>query len=236
MGDAQVKRFYADVSIVDEAGGHAIRLDGRPVRTPARAGLILPNPGLARAIAAEWEAQDDKVDPRSMPLTGLANAAIDRVSADRAAFAAQLATYGESDLLCYRAGDPPPLVERQAGSWDALLGWAQRRYDVAFTVVTGIMHRPQPAATVTRLGEAVAARSAFALAGLSPLVTISGSLIAALAVAEDAVTPEAAFAATHLDEIWQAEMWGEDSLATDARMARERDFVAAARFVALADG
>lgn len=228
-----MKRFYTDV-LIEAGAGNAIRLDDRPVRTPAKAPLALPSAALAEAIADEWRAQGDKLDPRTMPLTGLANAAIDRVGPLRASFAADLAAYGETDLLCYRAEGPAPLVARQAESWDALLDWARHRYDVAFTLVTGIMHRPQPAATVARLAEAVAARDAFTLAGLSPLVTISGSLVAALAVAEDAITPEAAFDATHLDEIWQAEMWGEDSLATAARDARRADFLAAARFVSLA--
>jgi chaperone required for assembly of F1-ATPase len=236
MGLAEVKRFYTDATVSADAAGHAIRLDGRPVRTPAKAALAVPSAALAEAIAAEWAAQGDKVDPRSMPLTGLANAAIDRVGPQHADFARDLAAYGGTDLLCYRADSPAPLVARQAESWDALLGWAQRRYDVAFTVVTGIMHRPQPPATIARLAEAVAARDAFALAGLSPLVTIGGSLVAALAVAEDAIDVDAAFAATHLDELWQAEQWGEDALATQARAARRVDFLAAARFVALANG
>ncbi len=228
-----MKRFYKEVSVISRAEGHAIKLDGKPVRTPARALLAVHSLPLANAIAAEWETQADKIDPRTMPLTGLANAAIDRVSADPIAFAADLATYGETDLLCYRAEDPPVLVERQAKSWDVLLGWAQGRYDVAFTIVGGIMHKPQPAATIDRLAAAIAAHDPFALAGLSPLVTISGSLVAALAVAEQAITPEDAFDATHLDEIWQAETWGEDELATKARDARRLDFIAAARFVAL---
>jgi chaperone required for assembly of F1-ATPase len=230
-----VKRFYTAVTI-EPAAGHAIRLDGRPVRTPAKAALALPTMALAESIADEWRSQGDKVDPRTMPLTGLANAAIDRVGPQHATFADSLAAYGETDLLCYRADSPAPLVARQARSWDALLDWARGRYDVAFTLVTGIMHRPQPPATVVRLAEAVSAQDDFTLAGLSPLVTIGGSLVAALAVIEAAILPDDAFAATHLDEIWQAETWGEDALATQAREARRADFLAAARFVSLAGG
>jgi chaperone required for assembly of F1-ATPase len=229
-----MKRFYKEVALAPDEGGHAIRLDGRAIKTPARVPLAVPSLALAEAIAAEWRMQGEEIDPRSMPLTGLANAAIDRVGPERTVFIRDLSAYGESDLLCYRATEPGSLVTRQAESWDALLDWARARYDVAFTVVGGIIHQPQPAATIARLGEAVAARDAFALAGLSPLVTIGGSLVAALAVVEQAITPEAAFAATHLDELWQAERWGEDALATEARGSRERDFVAAARFVALA--
>lgn len=228
-----MKRFYTTVSVTRCGEGFEIALDGRPVRTPARAPLLLPTEPLAHAVAGEWEAQGDKVDPRSMPLTGLANAAIDRVARNRQGFAADLARYGESDLLYYRAEEPPELVERQAAAWDKLLGWARARYDVAFELVAGIMHRAQPPATVARLAEAVGARDAFALAALSPLVTISGSLLIALALAEGETGAEAAFDAAHLDELWQAEKWGEDALATQAREARRRDFNAASRFLSL---
>jgi chaperone required for assembly of F1-ATPase len=228
-----VKRFYKSVGIEPAGDGFGILLDGRPIRTPARNPLVVPTRPLAGGIAAEWEAQGDKVDPRSMPLTGLANAAIDRVAPDPESFAGDLARYGESDLLCYRADEPPELAARQEREWGPLLDWVRRRYDIAFEIVTGIMHRPQPPATVARLAEAVAARDPFALAGLSPLVTISGSLLIALALAEGAVEPDAAFDAAHLDELFQAERWGEDALALEAREARRRDFNAAARLLRL---
>ena len=224
-----MKRFYKEVSIRDGA----ILLDGRPVRTPARASLALPSPALADAIADEWRAQGEEIDPRSMPLTGLANAAIDRAEPDPAAFARPIAAYGESDLLCYRADEPAELVERQAQAWDPLLDWARGRYDVHFTVTSGVIHAPQPAATVARLSEALLARDTFALAAMSPLVTIGGSLVAALALAEAEIEGERAFDVTHLDELWQAERWGEDQLALEARAARRRDFMAAAQLLAL---
>jgi chaperone required for assembly of F1-ATPase len=222
-----VKRFWKQVTV----DGQGLALDGRPVRTPGRAALELPTPRLAEAVAEEWRTVGDEIDPRRMPLTGLANAAIDRI--DPATFAAGLAAYGESDLLCYRAEAPEPLVERQRAAWDPLLDWARSRYDVHFETVAGVIHRAQPAATVARLGEAVAALDAFRLAGLSPLVTVSGSLVAALAVLEGAVTPEAAWNATRVDEDWQAELWGEDDLATKARDAHRADFDAGARFLSL---
>jgi chaperone required for assembly of F1-ATPase len=229
-----MRRFYKEASTGPaEAGGFVVRLDGRPVMTPARRQLELPSPALADAVAAEWNAQEAKVDPRSMPLTGLANAAIDRVAPDKDAFARSLAKYGEGDLLCYRAEGPDQLVRRQAEAWDPLLIWARRRFDVDFTLVEGIIHRPQPAETVDRLARAVAARDPFPLAALSPLVTISGSLIVALALAEGAIDVEQAWAAANVDEAWQSEQWGEDALATAALEARRLEFEAARRFLEL---
>jgi chaperone required for assembly of F1-ATPase len=225
-----VKRFYKEVAVSPDGG---ILLDGRPVRTPARELLSLPTPALADAVVAEWSAQGEEIDPKTMPLTGLANAAIDRVAPDPAAFARPLAAFAETDLLCYRADTPPELVAAEQAAWDPLLDWARRRYDVHFAIASGIVHLPQPTVTISRLGEALLTRDAFALAAFYPLVTIGGSVVAALAVAEGAIDPAAAFELTHLDELWQAEHWGEDWLATDTREARKRDFLAAAHFLGL---
>ena len=225
-----MKRFYRGVAVSDALG---ILLDGRPVKTPARAALTLPNAALAEAIAAEWRAQGEEIDPRAMPMTGLANAAIDRVAPDPRQFAAGLAQYGETELLCYRADSPPGLVARQAQRWEPLLDWARGRYGVEFTLVTGIMHLAQPMATISRLGDAVATTEPFALAALNPIVTIGGSLVLALALLEEAVLPEDAFDLAHLDELWQVEQWGEDALALAGREARKRDFLAACRFLEL---
>jgi chaperone required for assembly of F1-ATPase len=225
-----VRRFYKQA---EAAADGSILLDGKPVKTPGRHALSLPTPALAQAVVAEWDSQVEKVDPRSMPLTGLANAAIDRIAPDRPAFARGLAVYGESDLLCYRAEAPARLVERQAVHWDPILAWARRRYDVDFEVASGIIHRPQPAATLARLTHAVEMRDAFELAGLSPLVTVSGSLIIALALAERGIDLETAWAAASLDEQWQAEQWGEDAEAAKALAARRRDFEAGAGFLEL---
>ena len=227
-----MKRFWTAVVVTGE-GPFGIALDGRPVRTPARAVLDLPRRGLAEAIAGEWAAQEVRVDPATMPLTGLANAAIDRVSPDPARFAEALARYGESDLLCYRAEEPDLLVERQAAAWDPLLQWARRRLDVDFAIAAGVMHVAQPEATVRRLAQEVAALDPWRLAALSPLVTIGGSLVAGLAVIEDAVSAEQGWTAVSLDEAWQIEKWGHDVAAVAALEARRRDFLAAARFVDL---
>jgi chaperone required for assembly of F1-ATPase len=230
-----VKRFWKEVAVEPEGGCWGIRLDGRPVRTPARAPLIVPGDRLAQAIADEWRDTGEEVDPRAMPMTGLANAAIDHVARDQEAFAQGLARYAEADLACYRAEGPSALVERQEARWDKLLGWARRRYDVDFTTTSGLAHVAQPPATVERLAHAVEALDRFRLAGLSPLVTIGGSLVAALAVLEGAVTPEQAWDAVSVDERWQLEQWGLDAEAEAALDARRRDFLAAARFLELLD-
>lgn len=228
-----MKRFWKTVEKVRLEDGWTIALDGKAVRTPARAPLIVPTEKLARAIAEEWSAVTGEIDPRAMPLTGLANAAIDRVAADRQTFAASLAHYAEADLACYRAEWPPELVERQSQTWDGLLAWARRRYDVDFATTSGLVHVPQPPATVERLGQAVAELDSFRLAGLSPLVTASGSLIAALAVIEKAMTAEKAWESVSIDDRWQLEKWGRDVEAEAALEARRQDFLAGARFLDL---
>ena len=228
-----MKRFWKDVSVSQEGEGWGIQLDGRPVKTPARAPLRVPVRALADAITSEWRGVDETIDPRAMPLTGLANAAIDRVAPDREAFAKGLANYAEADLACYRAEGPRPLVERQQDAWDALLAWARRRYDVDFVTTSGLMHVAQPPATVERLSHAVAALDAFRLAGLSPLVTVGGSLIAALAVLEKAMAADAAWETVTIDDRWQLEQWGADAEAEAALGNRRRDFLAAARFLEL---
>ena len=227
-----MKRFWKEAGIF-EGAGFGIALDGRPLKTPARADLMVPSRALAEAIADEWNAAGETVDPRTMPLTGLANAAIDRVAPDAATFAAGLGHYGETDLLCYRADAPAALGERQEQVWGPLLAWARRRFDVDFEVTAGINHVAQPRATVEQLSHAVAALDAFRLAGLSPLVTIGGSLIAALAVIEGAATAEEAWDAASLDERWQLDQWGADAEAEAALANRRGDFLAAARFLEL---
>ncbi|MDF0546128.1 ATPase [Sphingobium sp. H39-3-25] len=225
-----MKRFYKDVAILSEAGGHGVALDGRPVRTPARAPLLVPNAALADAIVAEWAGQGDEIDPRSMPMTGLANAAIDQVRPNARAFAEGIAAYGESDLLCYRADGPEKLVMRQAAAWDPLLDWARGRYDIHFEVTAGIIHVAQPPETLARLAAAVTVLDEFTLAGLSTLVTLSGSLVCGLAVAEGALDADAVWQAADIDERWQAEQWGEDAEATARAALRAREFADAARF------
>jgi chaperone required for assembly of F1-ATPase len=230
-----VKRFWKAAEVTREKDRWGVNLDGRPVRTPARAALEVPNQALAQAIVDEWNGVEEEVDPRALPLTGIANAAIDRVAPHREAFAARLAGYAEADLACYRSEGPPALVDRQSAAWDPLLEWARRRFDVDFAITSGVVHVTQPAATVDRLSHAVAALNPFRLAGLSPLVTIGGSLITALAVVEQTIAPGQAWETVSIDERWQLDKWGADAEAEQALENRRRDFLAAARFLELLD-
>lgn len=228
-----MKRFFERATASPVDGGFGVALDGRPIRTPVKAPLVVPNLPLAEAIAGEWNAQGDKLDPRSMPFTGLANAAIDRIAPDPSRFSQSLAVFAESDLLAYRADHPAPLIARQSAVWDPIIDWARGRFDIAFIVTSGIMHQPQPESTINRLQAAVEIHKPFELAGLQPIVTISGSLIIALALLEQAIDTETAWAAGQLDELWQEEQWGEDDFALKAREARKKDFDIAARFLEL---
>lgn len=230
-----MKRFWKAVAAEPEGEGWTIKLDGRPVRTPARAGLIVPSEALADGIAREWRSVEGEIDPRKMPLTGIANAAIDQVLPHRQDFALGIARYAEADLACYRAQEPRELSERQSQEWDKLLGWARGRYDVDFATTCELMHVPQPTATIERLTHALAPLGPFHLAGLSPLVTIGGSLLAALAVLEKQASPQTAWDAVSIDERWQIERWGADAEAETVLDNRRRDFLAAARFLELLD-
>jgi chaperone required for assembly of F1-ATPase len=213
--------------------GQAVRLDGRPVKTPTGNALALPTQKMADAVVAEWDAVEKTLNPALMPVTGFANAAIDRIAPDHAGFAAAIAAYSETDLFCYRAATGEALADRQAEIWDRWLQWAQGRYDISFVIVEGIMHQPQPAATLDTLRGVVAARDAFELAAMAKLAHLSGSLIATLAVVERAATPEDIWNAACLDELWQEELWGADHWAQKNRDDRAREFMAAARFLDL---
>ena len=228
-----MRRFWKAAQAVERDDGWGVELDGKPLRTPARLLLAVPTEALADAVAAEWDAVEEKIDPRAMPLTGLANAAVDRVAPDQQAFAAGLARYAEADLACYRAEGPRGLIELQAEEWDALLSWGRRRFDVDFNTTSGIVHVDQPAATVDRLRHAAESLDAFRLAGLSPLVTIGGSLLAALGVLEGAFSPEQAWEAVSVDDRWQLEQWGSDAEAEATLASRRWDFLSAAWFLEL---
>lgn len=225
-----MKRFWRAAAAVEAEGGWTVALDGKPVRTPARAPLVVPGRGLADAIAAEWDAQTDEVQPRAMPLTGLANAAIDRAGAE---VAGAVAAYGAHDLTCYRAEGPLELVCAQAAAWDPVIAWATRRYDVAFRLGVGVTPVDQPAATLARLRAAVDALDGFRLAGVYPVVSVTGSLLIGLALLEGELDAEAAWTAGEVDAAWQAARWGDDPLAHAARAERRAALLAGARFLDL---
>ena len=227
-----MKRFYTNAAVTG-TGPWSIALDARPLRTPGRLPLDLPTRALADAIAAEWNAQGESIMPQSMPLTGLANAAIERIATDTTSFAAGLARFAETELLAYRADHPAPLVSPQQAGWDPLLGWARARYDVDFRLVTGVMHQPQPPETLARIGAAYAAFDSFRLAALNPIVTICGSAVIGLAVADGRIDAAQAWAIGHLDELWQAEQWGKDPLAEAGHAERQADLDAAVRLLRL---
>jgi chaperone required for assembly of F1-ATPase len=230
-----MKRFYTAASVTGD-GPFGVALDGRPLRTPARELLAVPTRALAEAIAAEWQSQVEKIDPRSLPLTGFANAAVDRVAADHAGFARRLATYAESELIAYRADGPDSLLAAQAAAWDPWVDWLARRYDVGLTITTGIMHVAQPSAMLARIQTAFAAFTPFELAPLDPVVTITGSAVLALAVAHGELDAEAAYDIAHVDARWQEEQWGRDPLAEKAEATRRADLAAAVRCLRLLAG
>ena len=228
-----MRRFWKEVTLEPTTFGQAVRLDGRPVKTPTGNMLALPTQKMADAVVAEWEAVEKTLNPALMPNTGFANAAIDRIAPDRAGFAAAIAAYGETDLFCYRATTGEALAERQAEIWDPWLNWAKARYDISFVIVEGIMHQPQPEATQEILRNVVAARGTFELAAMAKLAHLSGSLVATLAIIERAGTPEDIWNAACLDELWQEELWGADHWAQKNRNDREGEFMAAVRFLDL---
>ena len=230
-----MKRFYTAATVTGD-GPFGVALDARPLRTPARALLAVPTRALAQAIAGEWLAQGEKVDPRSLPLTGFANAAVDRVAADQTGFAQRLAAYAQSDLIAYRADGPASLLATQAAAWDKWVEWLARRLDVGLTITSGIMHVAQPPATLARIHAAFAAFTPFQLAPLDPVVTITGSAVLALAVAEGELEAEAAYDIAHVDARWQEEHWGRDPLAEKAESVRRADLAAAVAFLRLLPG
>lgn len=233
MSDWKPKRFWKTATPTVCEGGFTVLLDGRAVKTPAKASLTVPTLALAEAIAVEWDAQEKLIDPRTMPVTRGANAAIDKVRTQRDEVVALLAEYGDSDLLCYRAAGPDGLIERQAAHWDPLLEWAADTLDVRLAVGEGVMHVPQDPAALARLTAEVAAFDDFALAAAHDLISMSGSLVLALAVTRQAVDVEHAWVVSRVDEHWQVEQWGHDDDAAATEAIKRAAFLDAARFFAL---
>ena len=221
------KRFYSAAGIAEEPDGFVVTLDGKPVRTPGRNALAAPVRPLAEAMASEWEAQRETIDPLSMPLTRLANSVIDGVADNVAAVADDMARYFESDLLFYRAGFPDALVARQARHWDPVLRWAADDLGAHFILTEGVMHVKQPDSAVAAV-RALLPQDAWSVGALHVVTTVTGSALLALALRQGVLDEDAVWAAAHVDEDWNRETWGADEEVEQRRMARLRDYAAAA--------
>ena len=232
-----MKRFYKETSVdaAGEGGGHRVLLDGRPMRTPAKAVLLLPTVDLAEAIAAEWRAVPEatEINVAHLPMTRLAATGLDRVPGQRERVIDDTAKYAASDMLCYRATEPTSLVERQHRQWQPLLDWAAARYGAQLIVVDGLSYAEQPAEALQALRAAVATHGEMGLSALYNLTHIAGSLVLALAVAEGWLAADDAFAAAQLDELYQVERWGADPITTRRHEGIRADIEAGTRFLAL---
>ena len=225
-----MKRFYKEVGVADRG----ILLDGKALRTPRGAALVLPTDALAEAVADEWRAQGDEIVPAEMPLTKLANTAIDGVAERRSEVIAEIAAFARHDHLCYRTDTPAELVARQNAAWDPLLDWVAERYGAPLLTAHGITSIAQPEESLAALGEAVETFDPFTLAALHVVASIAGSLSLALAVADKRLTAGEAFAASQVDERYQAEKWGLDAEAEARARHLAKELDAAARFMDLA--
>ena len=229
-----MKRFWKDATVEPFEGAYRVALDGRPIRTQGGAPQIVPGEGLAEALAAEWRAQGEEIDPQAFALRDLADFAIDHVRADRAGAIAGLLRYAETDTLCYRADPDEPLYRRQQDLWEPLLKAFEARHGVRLERISGVVHRAQPQATIARLGEVLAAHDDFTLAALTTLASLAASLAVALEALEPAADPAALFAAANCEQDWQAELWGWEATAESLRAARLAAFEKALEFARLA--
>ncbi|MDO9370526.1 MAG: ATP12 family protein [Sphingopyxis sp.] len=228
-----MKRFWKEAVAIAQDGGWGIALDGRPVRTPQRALLVVAGAALAETIVAEWQMQGESVDPATMPMTGLTNAAIDLAAPDPVGFAEPIAAYAATDLFCYRDDRDALLQAEQVAAWNPLLAWAEERFDIEFVITQGILPVDQPPETVTALRMATFAVDPWRMTALTKLVTIGGSLVAGLACVEEAFDGKRLWDAVSLDELYQERRWGSDAEAQAQRAAHKRDWDDAVRFIGL---
>jgi chaperone required for assembly of F1-ATPase len=222
------RRFYDEVTVRDDPAGFAVALDGRPIKTPARRALAAPCRPLGEAIAAEWRAQTEFIDPAAMPMTRLANAIIDGVAAAQDEVAGDIVNYLGSDLVCYRAATPERLVARQSLHWDPILAWAKAALGADFMTVRGITHFRQPDEAVARASAAIP-RDPWRLGAVHAVTTLTGSALIALALARGGIALDAAWTAAHVDEDWNMELWGCDELGLKRRAYRFAEMAAAAQ-------
>lgn len=228
-----MKRFYKQVSVAPDGSGWRVLLDGKPIRTPAKAAQLVPSEALAQVMALEWSAQGEAIDPAAFIFRDMADYAIDVVARDPAAATADLLRYAETDTLCYRAEAGEALHDRQIEVWEPLLCAAETRWDVHFERVDSILHRPQPPATLARMAAVLAPLDAFTVGALTTLTTLTASLVIGLAALEPESDAEALWAAANLEEDWQAELWGKDGEALALRARRLAEFGAAMQFAGL---
>ncbi len=226
------KRFYENAGIVPEGGGFVVTLDGKPVRTPARRPLAAPSRELAQAIADEWQDQREVIDPAHMPLTRLANSIIDGVADQPEVVHDDIVKYLGSDLLFYRADGPEGLTERQTQAWDPIVRWAAQTLGARFIMVEGVVFAAQPQEAIAAAARAIPA-SAWRLGAVHSVMTLTGSALLALALAENAISADEAWMCAHVDEDWQMEQWGSDTLAMERRAHREAEMKAAAAVLRL---
>jgi len=227
------KRFWKDATVEEVTGGFTVRLDGRGVKTPAKAELVVPTQAMAQASADEWQAQDETIDPGTMPVTRSVNAAIDKVAVQFTEVADMLAAYGDSDLTCYRAASPAGLVARQNEAWDPLLDWAGETFQARLIPVEGVMHAPQREESLRRLAAPLYEMSNFELTAMHDLISLSGSLIIGLAARAAFLSPDILWERSRLDEIWQIEQWGADEEAEEMAAVKRQSFLDAHRFLTL---
>ena len=229
----KAQRFYETAATVESDGNWSIQLDGRPVRTPGGVPLQVPYKKLGQAMAQEWDAQGDHINPATMPLCGLANAAIDRIATDRAVFIDQLSHYAKSDLICYWADEPADLVKRQAEAWQPLLNWAGSALGAHLSATSGIIHVDQPAEAIQAITAQVEGLNDFELAAVTDMATSLSSVVMALAVYHGQLSVATAFDAAMIDEHYQAEKWGDDKEALDRQRQIKADVTATATFLEL---
>ena len=232
MSEWTTRRFWTEASVEPVGSGHAVRLDGRAVRTPLKTELVVPSAALAHGVAEEWRAQEKMVDPRTMPLTRAVNATLDKVVPQRAEVAANLVEYGVTDLLCYRAPVDGTLFERQDREWQPMLDWAEERFGARLAVTRGVIPVPQPPEAVLPLRARVESMSEWELTALSEFVSLSGSLVLGLAAMEDH-PPEAIWTLSRIDEDWQAEQWGVDEEEAERIALKRAAFLQAHRYLGL---
>lgn len=229
----KIKRFYKAATVGGGGEGHAVLLDGRPVKTPGRATLMVPSEPLAQAIAREWQVQGEEVDPAGMPLNSLACTAIDIVASERERIIGDLTDYGGHDLICYWTDEAGVLLDLQQRHWQPLLDWAAESLSAPLVKTAGIVSQSQPEASLKALRRAIAAHDGMALTGLAAAVQAAGSLVTGLALSHGRLTADEAHAVAQLDDTYQADRWGEDAEASARREALRRELQSAERFLAL---